>query len=260
MRNIIFFLAFVVSLTAHAGHVENTYVGGMYGFSTLNHDLKGEAYEFIATNPQATQLNTVLHALGGNIDITSNQNSTFRKLFVGHRFNRFVGLELFYVKMHSYAAKAQANINVSPTASGGAYNVNLYGNIDGSYKASADFTGVGLRVNGFLPVSDKFDLMAGFGIMDASSIVKTSYDLNASYNYNAAYYVSGYTDSISGGDSFNETGGSSRKITGTVPVFSLGMIYHLTHHLTIRAEIERYGHPIERLSIDTMSAGLQYAF
>jgi len=256
MKRLICFLFLIISSSSQANEM---YIGGVWGFSDLNYDLRGQAYEAIVTDPEIAQMNSVIQTLGGRVDVETEQSSTFRKLFFGYRFNKFIGLEVFHVRMHNYSISAEVDVNLNPTATGGNYAITSSGNVNALYSGTANFKGTGLRINGFFPASDSFDLMAGFGIMSAKSDVRSSYNINATYDYSGIVSIDETVGEYSSSGSLNESGYGQNETNGSVPTFAIGILYRFSDNFTVRAELERFGHPIKNLSIDTIGIGLQYS-
>jgi len=257
MKRFILVLILTISNTTYAGEL---YFGGSMGQSLLTYDLQGRTYEYIATEPEIAQINGVVHVLGGDVVATSDQTSSYKKFFIGYRINRYVGVEIFDATMKEYSVAAVANASVSPSATGGAYNANLSGNMNAEYTGTADFSGYGLRVNGYVPLNKKFDFFGGIGVMDATSVITTTSKLTGNYAYEAGYDTHGYSDSTSGGGTYESYSTKSKVKEALVPVFSIGIMYNITKNFTLRAELERIGHPFKNKSIDTASIGFQVNF
>jgi len=245
MKNILMSILLFLSFTTHAD-----YFGASYGSSSLNYDLRGDAYEWLLNDGK--EYSSAINLLGGNINVNDVHKNSMNKFYYGHRINQYVGLELFYVQINSFSINANANVD---THIGSGSSV-AYGSASGEYSASLNLKGFGLKVFGEYPITNSFSVFGNVGVLRGKSIVKTrvKYDLNYGYDVTTNY-----------GDSHDRVNGykyesKNEDLHNLVPVFGVGTIYYITENISIKSEFERYGHPIDKLSIDVISVGLQYEY
>jgi len=249
------------------------YIGGMYGSSNLNYNTESLLWEEIATNQTAVGINAAFQMLGGSISVNNSSNSAFSKIFIGHRFNRYIGIEFFSFKMQPYKVNstmsASSGGRLSNIGSNAGVVLHATGEIVGNAVATANLSGYGVRINGYVPLG-KLDIISGVGVARAKSVVTLEYDINgtvayggyANVNYEGSTYIveREYTDSFNNTAVFNDNGSDVSIITGIVPVFSLGAQYRLTKYFSLRGEAELVGLPVNGSAITTISGGMQYSF
>lgn len=234
------------------------YFGTTYGKTILNYDLRGDAYEWLIKDGK--EYSSAVNLLGGNINVDATYQNSMNKIFYGYEFTKHFSLEVFYIQMQPFSLSASANVNphLSTHVGGGSSVINgdTYLNANFNYNASIDLKGFGLKLVGTYPILNRISMIAGIGVMKGESTIKTSSSYNVDYGYDI---VSPY-DSLSDVRNLNESQNSQEEIDSWVPVIGAGMLYRVTKEFSIRTEFERYGHPIDKLSIDVISVGLQYNF
>ncbi len=258
-------LAAFIPTSALAG---GGYIGGSYGISNLNYDTESIVYNEIATTKNAAAINFAVQQLGGDVKVSSDSSSPYSKIFAGYRVNKYFGLEVFSMQMQDY--RVNVNMQASTTISTGTGSANnnvgatATGQVKGTGVATANLSGYGIRLNGFIPVTKRMDVMVGFGIASVTSEVTSQYEVSgeASYNGDLNLNIAGesYTGNINDLEPFSESTSDTNTITGISPVFALGAQYNLSKNWGVRGEAEIFGLPINGLSVITFSGGVQYMF
>lgn len=271
MRFIVFLSMMTLSFSAIAD-----YFGGSFGTAQLNYDIRSDAYEVVHENGEYSG---PILALGGDIDITSNDSAGTNKLFYGLHISRFFFLEFFKVNINNFSAtgtvnlnyhredSSQINMNYDADTKYGKYsfkktvegNYVVDASASGTYKGFMDFGGIGVKAVGISPISiDKdFMILGGIGIMKAKSRISSVSNYKVDYSYTVDT-----SETEPNTKHVTETGYETtyQEESGIIPVFSVGLLYNLRGGLFLNFEHDRYGHPTNKLSIDTYNVGLMYMY
>jgi len=267
-------IALLGALLTTAALAGGSYIGGVGGVSNLNYDTKGLVYKSLSDNDTGAGVNFLTRSMGGSVNITSDNVSPYTKLFIGHRFNRRFGIELFWIQMSPY--RVNATLSAGTSVDGGfgndenGFGATVAGNVNGSGEATADLRGFGARINGYLSLTKNLDVLVGTGVARVKTTVTTSYQVKGNINYsgnvdgtfNGSENVAPaeYSNLVTGGSTFNRSEVSTETVSGFSPVFSIGLQYNIGDNFIVRGEAEMYGLPVNGLSVTTFSTGLIFKF
>jgi hypothetical protein len=260
------FLAIFLLLFCSISYAYDNYVGYSVGVTTLNYDIKGEAYQWLTDD--GGEYTSIISLIDGKIEVNADYQSTMTKFYFGHMISEHFSIGFMYFKMSPFS--------IDLTSKGdktfyGEYT-NAHGKVDAKFNSSIDLKGIGIKFEGIFPLVNNFGVVFGVGLLKAKSTIVTKYQANVEYNYSYNVPIDNpypipeeYKDSIPNlQDEYvyedQKTGSSYDEIKAIIPVISFGFTYGITDNIIIRSEFERFGHPVDKMSIDVYSTGIQYNF
>lgn len=266
MKHVTIILALLMMISTNSIQAE-IYIGKISGYSNLNYDIEATIWEEIGDDAELSQINGALQALGSGLDISTNTTSKYSKFFIGYNFSRHLSIEAFYLNNLKYSATAQTGFSGGNQINSGDSSFSFNGNISARATGIINLQGVGLRINGMLPITNNLDFMTGVGLLQFKTQNITRVNINGSYSYTGALItdihpaINELVNVTTGGsNTYQTTDINVNNISFISPVLSVGLLYKLTNNFDIRSEFEIYGLPINGMSITILSIGGQYRF
>lgn len=244
------------------GVANDNYISYSAGTSMFNYDMTGRAYQQIMEKDQ--EIFGIISALGGDVSIKANQYARFEKIMYGRKLGGRLYFSLMYFKTGTFSIQLDADIEKNVNEK----DLDLYAKGSGYFLGTARLVGAGPKLEGVFPITKRTNLVVGMGILKSKAVITTTHSIDLEYSYRHDLVPSKLEDyrdmlrNLVGADveSMYDYGTTYEEITLILPVVSFGVIYDITKNIAVKAEFERYGHPMREISIDTFTAGLQINF